>query len=122
MGASSLLLFLFLATLLALLRLVLSKLLAERVKDFLFIDTLWHLDIIDVGALSQDLRQSLETSVADVVVLEVVLAELLVLLHGKVQSVKHWVVVIELVVSDGNLLERLSDGHSAQESDNTLVH
>lgn len=62
------------------------------------------------------------TLLSNVVVFEIVLAELIVLSHAELKGLHHIFAIIKLVVSDQDFLQTLCNTDASKKSDNTLVH
>ena len=70
-----------------------------------------------------NLRQGLVlTWLAEVVVLQIVLAESLILSHGELQGLHNILGVSKLIVGESDFLQRLGDGDALQDFDHTFFH
>ena len=58
---------------------------------------------------------------AEVIILEVILAEPVVLAHAKLDSLHHLLSISELVVCDVELLKILGDAYALEHSDDALL-
>ena len=62
------------------------------------------------------------TLLTNVIVLQIILAQVLILAHAELKRLRHLLFVVELVVCDQDLLKTLGDGYAAEKRDHALVH